>query len=137
GNAAEPAGSLGVSEPTVRHYLDLLTGVFMVRQLAPWHENLKKRQVRAPKIYLRDSGLLHALLGIESERDLLAHPKSGASWEGFIRVNGAMSLPPTSALSRSKPWRARGLTRFAPGTGRARRQGGKDRDGQRGRQTLR
>src|SRR6266511_1252322 len=82
-NAAEPARSLGVSEPTVRHYLDLLTGVFMVRQLAPWHENLKKRQVRAPKIYLRDSGLLHALLGIESERDLLAHPKSGASWEGY------------------------------------------------------
>lgn len=82
-NAAEPARSLGVSEPTVRRYLDLLTGLFMVRQLQPWHENLKKRQVRAPKIYLRDSGLLHQLLGIGADRDLLAHPKCGASWEGY------------------------------------------------------
>jgi len=82
-NAAEPARSLGVSEPTVRRYLDLLTGLFMVRQLQPWHENLKKRQVKAPKIYLRDSGLLHQLLGIGTDRDLLAHPKCGASWEGY------------------------------------------------------
>lgn len=82
-NAAEPARSLGVSEPTVRRYLDLLTSLFMVRQLQPWHENLKKRQVKAPKIYLRDSGLLHQLLGIGTDRDLLAHPKCGASWEGY------------------------------------------------------
>lgn len=82
-NAAEPARSLGISEPTVRRYLDLLTGLFMVRQLQPWHENLKKRQVKAPKIYLRDSGLLHQLLGIGTDRDLLAHPKCGASWEGY------------------------------------------------------
>ena len=82
-NAAEPARSLGVSEPTVRRYLDLLTGLFMVRQLQPWHENIKKRQVKAPKIYLRDSGLLHQLLGIGTDRDLLAHPKCGASWEGY------------------------------------------------------
>lgn len=82
-NAAEPARALGISEPTVRRYLDLLTGLFMVRQLAPWHENIKKRQVRAPKIYLRDSGLLHQLLGIGTERDLLAHPKCGGSWEGY------------------------------------------------------
>ncbi len=82
-NAAEPARSLGVSEPTVRRYLDLLTGLFMVRQLQPWHENLKKRQVKTPKIYLRDSGLLHQLLGIGTDRDLLAHPKCGASWEGY------------------------------------------------------
>lgn len=82
-NAAEPARSLGVSEPTVRRYLDLLTGLFMVRQLQPWHENLKKRQVKAPKIYLRDSGLLHQLLGITTDRDLLVHPKCGASWEGY------------------------------------------------------
>lgn len=82
-NAAEPARSLGVSEPTVRRYLDLLTGLFMVRQLQPWHENLKKRQVKAPKIYLRDGGLLHQLLGIGTDRDLLAHPKCGASWEGY------------------------------------------------------
>lgn len=82
-NAAEPARSLGVSEPTVRRYLDLLTGVFVVRQLAPWHENLRKRQVKAPKVYVRDSGLLHALLGIRTDAELLHHPKCGASWEGY------------------------------------------------------
>jgi predicted AAA+ superfamily ATPase len=82
-NAAEPARSLGVSEPTVRQYLALMTGLFMVRQLPPWHENLGKRQVKAPKAYVRDSGLLHQLLGIRTERDLVAHPKSGASWEGY------------------------------------------------------
>ncbi len=82
-NAAEAARSLGVSEPTARRYLDLLTGLFMVRQLKPWHENLKKRQVKAPKVYLRDSGLLHTLLGLATEREVLSHPKAGASWEGF------------------------------------------------------
>ena len=82
-NAAEPARSLGVSEPTVRRYLDLLTSLLMVRQLRPWHENLRKRQVKAPKVYLRDSGLLHHLLGIRTCKDLLSHPKSGASWEGY------------------------------------------------------
>ncbi len=83
-NAADPARSMGVSEPTVRRYLDLLTGVFMIRQLQPWYANLKKRQVKAPKIYFRDSGLLHQLLGIRSEKDLLTHPKCGASWEGYV-----------------------------------------------------
>ena len=82
-NAAEPARSLGVSPPTVRHYLDLLTDLFIIRELAPWHENLKKRQVKSPKVYVRDSGLLHQLLGIRTERDLLSHPRSGASWEGY------------------------------------------------------
>jgi len=82
-NAAEPARSLGVSEPTVRRYLDLLTGVFLVRQLPPWHENLGKRQVKAPKVYVRGSGLLHALLGIRTDAELLHHPKCGASWEGY------------------------------------------------------
>lgn len=82
-NAAEPARSLGLSEPTVRRYLDMLGDLFIVRQLAPWHENLKKRQVRSPKIYFRDSGLLHQLLGIRMESDLLSHPKCGASWEGY------------------------------------------------------
>lgn len=82
-NAAEPARSLGVSQPTVRHYLDLLTDLFIARQLAPWHANLKKRQVRSPKVYVRDSGLLHQLLGIRTEGDLLSHPKHGASWEGY------------------------------------------------------
>ena len=82
-NAAEPARSLGISEPTVRRYLDYLTQTYMVRQLQPWHENLSKRQVKAPKIYFRDTGLLHALLGIRSLPQLLTHPLSGASWEGF------------------------------------------------------
>ena len=81
--AADLSRSLGVSEPTVRRYLDLLSGLFMVRQLAPWHENLKKRQVKAPKVYLHDSGLLHQLLGIRTEKELLTHPKCEASWEGY------------------------------------------------------
>jgi uncharacterized protein len=83
-NAAEPARTLGVSEPTVRRYLDILSGVFMIRQLFPWHANLKKRQVKAPKIYFRDTGLLHLLLGVRSEKELFSHPKIGASWEGYI-----------------------------------------------------
>lgn len=83
-NAAEPARSLGVNESTTRRYLDLLEGLFMVRQLRPWHENLKKRQVKSPKIYLRDSGFLHQLLGIRSMGALLSHPKCGASWEGYV-----------------------------------------------------
>lgn len=82
-NAAELARSMGVSEHTVRAYLDLLTQTFMVRQLQPWHENLGKRQVKAPKVYFRDSGLLHQLAGIRNREDLLHHPKLGASWEGF------------------------------------------------------
>jgi hypothetical protein len=93
-NAAEPARSLGVSEPTVRRYLDLLTGLFMVRQLQPWHENLQKRQVRAPKVYIRDTGLLHQLLGIRADKDLLAHPKCGASWEGYAIEETIKALQP-------------------------------------------
>jgi predicted AAA+ superfamily ATPase len=82
-NAADPARSLGVSEPTVRRYLDWLAQGFMVRQLQPWHENLGKRQVKAPKLYFRDSGYLHTLLGIRDEAGLLSHPRCGASWEGY------------------------------------------------------
>ena len=82
-NASELARSLGTSEPTTRRYLDILTGTYMVRQLPPWFENLKKRQVKAPKIYIRDSGVCHALLGLENMHALEAHPKLGASWEGF------------------------------------------------------
>lgn len=82
-NAAELARALAVNQSTVRRYLDLMAGVFMVRQLLPWFENLGKRQVKAPKVYVRDSGLLHALLGIGSARDLELHPKVGASWEGY------------------------------------------------------
>jgi predicted AAA+ superfamily ATPase len=83
-NSAEPARALGVSESSTRRYLDLLTDAFMIRQLQPYHANLKKRQVKSPKIYVRDSGLLHQLLGIESAKNLLSHPKLGASWEGFV-----------------------------------------------------
>lgn len=83
-SASDPARSLGISEPTVRRYLDLLTGAYLARQLPPWHENLGKRQVKAPKAYVRDCGLLHALLGITSPKALLEHPKCGASWEGYV-----------------------------------------------------
>ena len=83
-NAAEPARSLGVSQPTVRRYLDIMTGVFMIRQLQPWHVNLKKRQIKAPKIYFRDTGLLHQLLGIRTDLELFSHPKCGFSWEGYV-----------------------------------------------------
>jgi uncharacterized protein len=82
-NAAAPARSLGVSETTVRRYLDQLTQTFMVRQLQPWHSNLGKRQVKSPKIYFRDTGLLHALMGIHRLDQLRTHPACGASWEGF------------------------------------------------------
>ncbi len=82
-NASELARSLGASEPTTRRYLDILSGTYIVRQLPPWFESLKKRQVKAPKIYIRDSGVCHALLGLESMEALEAHPKLGASWEGF------------------------------------------------------
>lgn len=82
-NATELARSLGVSAPTVNSYLDALVDALVVRKLTPWFENLRKRQVKAPKVYLTDTGLLHALLRIRSESALLGHPKCGASWEGF------------------------------------------------------
>lgn len=82
-NASEPARSFGVAHTTVGRYLDVLTETFMARQLPSWHENLRKRQVKAPKVYLRDSGILHALLGLGDREGLEAHPKVGASWEGF------------------------------------------------------
>lgn len=82
-NASEIASAMGVSATSTRRYLDLLTHTFMIRQLQPWHENLGKRQVKAPKIYFRDSGLFHTLSHIKSESDLLTHPKIGASWEGY------------------------------------------------------
>ncbi|MFO7557614.1 MAG: ATP-binding protein [Desulfobacterales bacterium] len=82
-NAAEFARSLGTAENTARRYLDILTGAYMVRVLPPWFENLKKRQVKAPKIYVRDSGLFHSLLQVSTLAELRGHPKIGASWEGF------------------------------------------------------
>jgi len=94
-NASAIARSLGISDKTVRSYLDILTGAFMVRQLEPWHENLRKRQVKSPKIYFRDSGLLHGLLEIPDRHALLGHPRLGASWEGFAleQVVSAMGHP--------------------------------------------
>jgi len=83
-NAAEFARALGANEATARRYLDILAGAFMVRVLPPWFENMKKRQVKAPKIYVRDSGLMHTLQTIHSANDLAGHPKRGASWEGFV-----------------------------------------------------
>ena len=82
-NSADFARSLGSSEATARRYLDILSGSYMIRQLPPWHENLKKRQVKSPKVFIRDTGLLHALLSLETTADVNRHPKMGASWEGF------------------------------------------------------
>lgn len=95
-NASEIGRSFGKTDTTARRYLDILTGTFMLRELQPWHENLKKRQVKMPKVYLRDSGLLHNLLRIQTEDELYNHPKSGASWEGFAleTIIRAYKAPP-------------------------------------------
>lgn len=96
-NAAELGRALAVNESTVRRYLDLMTGVFMLRQLPPWFENLGKRQVKAPKVYVRDSGLLHVLLGLDRPRALELHPKVGASWEGYAVEEILKALRPDEA----------------------------------------
>jgi predicted AAA+ superfamily ATPase len=83
-NGAEIARAFGLGESSVRRYLDLLTDALVLRQLPPWHANVSKRQVRSPKVFVEDSGLLHTLLGIENGGDLARHPKVGASWEGFL-----------------------------------------------------
>lgn len=93
-NASELGRSLGYSDTTIKYYLDILVGTFMVRRLSPWFENINKRQVKSPKIYLRDSGILHALIGINNYDELITNPKLGASWEGLaieeiIRYHGA------------------------------------------------
>ena len=86
------ARSLGTSENTARRYLDILAGAFMIRVLPPWFENIRKRQVKAPKVYIRDSGILHALLQLQTIADLQGHPKLGLSWEGFAieQIIGAL-----------------------------------------------
>jgi predicted AAA+ superfamily ATPase len=91
-NGSEFARSFGVSDPTVRRYLDLLTSTFVVRQLQPWVENVRKRQVKSPKVYIADTGLLHSLLDIDSQQTLERHPKVGASWEGFMLENVIQQL---------------------------------------------
>jgi len=82
-NSSELARSMDTAPNTVRHYLDILNGAYVLRVLPPWFENLKKRQVKSPKVYVRDSGLFHFLMGIHSAPALRSHPKYGASWEGF------------------------------------------------------
>lgn len=93
-NAAEPAKSLGISQPTARNYLDILEGIFMLRVLQPWHANLAKRQVKSPKIYFRDSGILHHLLGIRTWKDLQENPKLGSSWEGYALEEVVSQIEP-------------------------------------------
>jgi predicted AAA+ superfamily ATPase len=94
-NASELGRSMGLSDKTVRSYLDILAGTFMVRQLQPWYENIGKRQVKSPKVYLRDSGILHSLLNLSDMHALMGHPRVGASWEGFAleQVLQAVNLP--------------------------------------------
>ncbi len=98
-NASAFGRSLGVADHTVRRYLDLLTSTFVVRQLQPWHENVRKRQVKAPKVFVADSGLLHALLNLDDFEDILNHPNCGASWEGFALTEVTASSP----LARIEP----------------------------------
>lgn len=93
-NASPFASSLGLTHPTIRKYLDILTGLFMVRQLQPWYANIKKRQVKSPKIYIRDTGLLHALIGIKAEEEIPRYPMCGASWEGFVIEEIIRSVEP-------------------------------------------
>lgn len=95
-NATRLAASLGLSAPTVGHYIDLLVDLLLVRRLPPYLPNLSKRLVKSPKIYLRDSGLLHALLGLATLNELLGHPVVGASWEGFVIENLLAAAPPAS-----------------------------------------
>ncbi|NMB55391.1 MAG: ATP-binding protein [Leptolinea sp.] len=96
-NASEIGRSMGFSDKTVRSYLDILTGTFMIRQLQPWFENLGKRQVKSPKIYFRDSGLLHSLLDIPDTHSLFGHPRVGASWEGFAIEQAMRLIHPNTA----------------------------------------
>jgi len=92
-NAAKLASALGIDGKTVAKYLDLMVDLLLVRRLKPWHENTKKRLVKSPKVYIRDSGLTHALLGIQTQENLLGHPVCGSSWEGYI-IENILNLVP-------------------------------------------
>ena len=96
-NASHIAAALGLSDKTVRSYLDLLTETYILRQLQPWHENISKRQVKSPKVYFRDSGLLHSLLGMHDFHAVIGHPQVGASWEGFALEQVLRIVRPTQA----------------------------------------
>ena len=97
-NASELGRSMSLSDKTVRSYLDILTGTFMIRQLQPWHENLRKRQVKASKVYFRDTGLLHTLLSLADLHTLHGHPRVGASWEGFALEQVLQAVRPLEAF---------------------------------------
>jgi hypothetical protein len=97
-NASELARSMGLSDKTVRSYVDILTGTYMIRQLQPWFENITKRQVKSPKIYFRDSGLLHGLLNLPNFHALSGHPRVGASWEGFALEEFLRIVKPSEAF---------------------------------------
>ena len=97
-NASELGRSMGLSDKTVRSYLDILTGTFMIRQLQPWYENIGKRQVKSPKVYFRDSGILHGLLNLPDFHALTGHPRVGASWEGFALEQTLQVLNPSQAF---------------------------------------
>jgi len=97
-NASELARSMGLSDKTVRSYVDILTGTYMIRQLQPWFENVAKRQVKSPKIYFRDSGLLHGLLNLPNFHALSGHPRVGASWEGFALEEFLRIVKPSEAF---------------------------------------
>ena len=92
-NASKLAASMGLSAPTITNYVDLLKDLLLLRKLPPFHANVKKRLVKSPKVYVRDSGLLHALLGIRNHDDLLGHPIAGASWEGFVMESLMAVIP--------------------------------------------
>jgi hypothetical protein len=96
-SAAEIGRGLQIKDAVARRYLDTLEGVFMVRQLQPWYENISKRQIKSPKIYIRDSGLLHTLLGIRRDVELATHPKVGASWEGYVIEEVLRAVRPDQA----------------------------------------
>ena len=98
-NQSRLAAGLGVSAPTVQRYIDLLSDLLLVRRLPPYHRNLGKRLVKSPKVYVRDSGLVHALLGIGSYNDLAGHPAAGPSWEGFVIENLLQAAPERTMAS--------------------------------------
>lgn len=119
-NASRLAASLGVSGPTVTGYIDLLVDLLLVRRLRPFHANVRKRLVKSPKVYVRDSGLVHALLGIEDHNALAGHPVAGASWEGFVIENLLAAVPPGTAASfyRTQAGAEVDLVLELPGRGR-------------------
>ena len=96
-NATRMATAMGISDKTIRSYLDILTQTYMIRQLQPWHENIRKRQVKSPKIYFRDTGLLHSLLDLHDHHSITGHPQVGASWEGFAIEMVLRVLNPSQA----------------------------------------